>query len=147
MDIWQKGSTFPQPCLDELKVKLANAMASAGSSKYADGAGVKKELKSSSLASGESRGSGKSFSQPFFFLIVSFGINGGRVCAVVWQWGVIKCLRIRRKKKGEFSNPGKLGTQLLLRLLVNVSIVGICAAKRRQNLLFFLSLIGGCDGK
>ncbi|KIR80410.1 protein NRD1 [Cryptococcus gattii EJB2] len=58
VDIWQKGSTFPQPCLDELKVKLANAMTSAGSSKYVDGAGVKKELKSSSLASGESKGSG-----------------------------------------------------------------------------------------
>lgn len=69
VDIWQKGSTFPQPCLDELKVKLANAMASAGSSKYVDGAGVKKELKSSSLASGESKGSGKSFSQSFFFLL------------------------------------------------------------------------------
>lgn len=67
MDIWQKGSTFPQPCLDELKVKLANAMASAGSSKSVDGADVKKELKSSSLASGESKGSGKSFSQTFFY--------------------------------------------------------------------------------
>lgn len=83
MDIWQKGSTFPQPCLDELKVKLANAMASAGSSKSVDGADVKKELKSSSLASGESKGSGKFFS-PIFFFIVSFGIDGGRVCAVVW---------------------------------------------------------------
>ncbi|KAE8538913.1 hypothetical protein D1P53_005281 [Cryptococcus gattii VGV] len=58
VDIWQKGSTFPQPCLDELKGKLANAMASAGSSKSADGADVKKELKSSSLASGELKGSG-----------------------------------------------------------------------------------------
>lgn len=88
MDIWQKGSTFPQPCLDELKVKLANAIASAGSSKSVDGADVKKEQKSSSLASGESKGSGKSFSQNFFFFfIVSFGINGGRVCAVVLAMG------------------------------------------------------------
>lgn len=136
MDIWQKGSTFPQPCLDELKVKLANAMASAGSSKSVDGADVKKEQKSSSLASGESKGSGKSFSQNFFFFH----------CFVRHQWrpcmcsssgnGVWSSASVLEKKK-EFSKPGKLGTQLLLRLLVNVSIIGICAAKRRQKPALF----------
>lgn len=56
------------------------------------------------------------------------------MCAVVWQWGVIKCLRIRKER--EFSNPGKLGTQLLLRLLVNVSIVGnLCSEKTTKPAL------------
>lgn len=101
MDIWQKGSTFPQPCLDELKVKLANAMASAGSSKSVDGADVKKEQKSSSLASGESKGSGKSFSQNFFFFFYCFVRHQWRPCMCSSSGnGVWSNASVLEKKKG-----------------------------------------------